>query len=215
MVGAFHICYDLAYGTHCPLSPSDRRLANPRSGSLSRATRKSAILARCTDPAPRATLGRPAAGDSKRRANDVRWSPALGGASSSPTARHTEPQMPSKHNRRDERVGFTCANCRANVPAGAFGTRHRNHCPHCLWSRHVDDETGDRRSPCRQPMEPIAIAAKGDGEWAIVHRCTGCGQVRLNRIAGDDAEIALLMLALRPLARPAFPLENLRSLGIT
>lgn len=55
-------------------------------------------------------------------------------------------------------------------------------------------------------MEPIAIAVRGEGEWAIVHRCTGCQTLKTNRIAGDDHELALLALALRPLASPAFPL---------
>ena len=103
--------------------------------------------------------------------------------------------------------GFSCVRCRAPVPAAAWGTKNRNHCPRCLWSRHVDDEIGDRRSACAQAMEPIAVAARPDGEWAIVHRCTGCGHLRANRIAGDDDERALLALALRPIAAPAFPLD--------
>jgi len=57
-------------------------------------------------------------------------------------------------------------------------------------------------------MEPIAIAARGDGEWTIVHRCTGCAHMRTNRVAGDDDELALLALALRPIAAPAFPLDR-------
>lgn len=57
-------------------------------------------------------------------------------------------------------------------------------------------------------MEPISIATKADGEWSIVHRCVGCGQLRTNRIAGDDDELALLGLALRPMNTPAFPLDS-------
>jgi hypothetical protein len=59
-------------------------------------------------------------------------------------------------------------------------------------------------------MEPIAISVRRDGEWALVHRCTGCDRIRTNRIAGDDSELALLSLALQPIARPAFPLDRLR-----
>lgn len=59
-----------------------------------------------------------------------------------------------------------------------------------------------------QPMEPIGIEVRGDGEWALIHRCAGCGVLRTNRIAGDDSERALLALALRPIARPAFPLDE-------
>lgn len=52
-------------------------------------------------------------------------------------------------------------------------------------------------------MRPIAIAVRDDGEWRIVHRCRACGELRLNRIAGDDNPVALMSLALRPLAAPA------------
>jgi len=62
-------------------------------------------------------------------------------------------------------------------------------------------------------MEPIAIDARDDGEWKIIHRCAGCGQIKINRIAGDDRELALLQLALRPLARPPFPLDHLDPRG--
>ncbi len=58
-------------------------------------------------------------------------------------------------------------------------------------------------------MEPIAIAVRGDGEWMIVHRCTACGTIKVNRIAGDDSDVLLVSMALRPLARPPFPLERL------
>jgi len=58
-------------------------------------------------------------------------------------------------------------------------------------------------------MRPIGIEVRADGEWAIIHRCTGCNALRANRIAGDDHEVALLALALRPLANPAFPLDVL------
>ena len=106
-------------------------------------------------------------------------------------------------------TAFLCTHCDRAIPGTAPGTVHRNHCPHCLWSLHVDLATGDRRSACRGPMEPIAIGIRPDGEWSIVHRCARCGLVRLNRIAGDDNEVLLVSMALRPLARPPFPLERL------
>lgn len=98
--------------------------------------------------------------------------------------------------------------CKVTVAQASWGTKHRNHCPSCLWSRHLDDEPGDRRCACREPMEPIAIEVRQDGEWAIVHRCRGCDTLRTNRIAGDDHELALLALALKPIASPAFPLSD-------
>jgi hypothetical protein len=44
-------------------------------------------------------------------------------------------------------------------------------------------------------MEPAAVCVRGDGEWLLVHRCTGCGTVHLNRIAGDDNPLPLMRLA--------------------
>lgn len=74
----------------------------------------------------------------------------------------------------------------------------------------MDTAIGDRRSPCRGLMEPIAIWVRRGGEWAIVHRCTECGAVRTNRIAGDDNELLLASIAVRPLAQPPFPLDEER-----
>jgi hypothetical protein len=92
------------------------------------------------------------------------------------------------------------------------GTAHRNHCPNCLWSRHVDDEPGDRASDCQSSMEPIAITVRGDGEWVIIHRCRGCGVLHANRSAGDDNPLLLVRLAVLPLAKPPFPLDRLGAL---
>jgi len=112
---------------------------------------------------------------------------------------------------------FVCEHCGQFVPSAGDGTEHRNHCPRCLWSRHLDLRPGDRRSPCRDLMEPIAVWVQPNGEWSVVHRCRRCSAVRTNRIAGDDSEVALMSLAVRPLARPAFPLDRLypekRALG--
>ncbi|MDF1809373.1 MAG: RNHCP domain-containing protein [Phycisphaerales bacterium] len=108
-----------------------------------------------------------------------------------------------------QKGGFNCIHCKGHIPYQSFGTKQRNHCPMCLWSKHVDDRIGDRRCSCQQKMEPISIAAKSDGEWSIVHKCVGCGQMRTNRIAGDDNEMVLLSLALRPISAPAFPLDML------
>ncbi|MEQ8316212.1 MAG: RNHCP domain-containing protein [Phycisphaerales bacterium] len=120
----------------------------------------------------------------------------------------------SHHGRRNESDGFTCICCRARVSGRAWGTKQRNHCPACLHSKHVDDQPGDRASACGGAMEPIAVAVRSSGEdageWVLVHRCNRCGVLRVNRIAGDDSERALLALALRPLARPAFPIDDPR-----
>jgi len=90
----------------------------------------------------------------------------------------------------------------------ATGTGHRNHCPTCLWSKHVDMSAGDRHSSCQGKMEPISVWVKSNAEWALVHRCTSCGTLKSNRIAGDDNEFALMSLAARAMAMPPFPLDR-------
>jgi hypothetical protein len=116
--------------------------------------------------------------------------------------------------RRRSPESFRCRHCRLDVPTDAPGTAHRNHCPNCLWSRHVDDTPGDRSvlDLCGASMEPIAITVRGDGEWVLVHRCQQCGTVHLNRTAGDDNPLLLVRIAVGPLARPPFPLEVLGGL---
>jgi ribosome biogenesis GTPase / thiamine phosphate phosphatase len=104
---------------------------------------------------------------------------------------------------------FTCRRCGAQVPGVVPGSAHRNHCPGCLWSRHVDHQPGDRAAGCEGNMEPVAVMVRADGEWALIHRCQACGALRTNRIAGDDNAAMLLSLVARPLARPPFPLERI------
>ncbi len=95
---------------------------------------------------------------------------------------------------------FRCVNCRLDVSLDAPGTAHRNHCPQCLASLHVDHRIpGDRASECRGRMEAVAVFTRPDGEWMIVHQCLRCGELSSNRIAGDDNALALVRLALRPL----------------
>jgi hypothetical protein len=55
----------------------------------------------------------------------------------------------------------------------------------------------------------VAVSVRGDGEWVLIHGCDGCGELHLNRMAGDDDPLALLRLAIRPLALPPFPFEVL------
>ena len=117
----------------------------------------------------------------------------------------------SRDQRRGERGerqrSFRCGHCRSDVSHRAVGTAHRNHCPNCLWSRHLDAGPGDRAARCGSLMEPIAITVRGDGEWVLVHRCGGCSELHLNRTAGDDNPLFLLRLAVKPLAKPPFPIE--------
>ncbi|MFI9018698.1 RNHCP domain-containing protein [Streptomyces griseus] len=100
------------------------------------------------------------------------------------------------HRRHD----FKCVGCRLIVSLDAPGTTHRNHCPNCLVSLHVDRRIpGDRAAACRGRMEALSMSVRPDGEWMIIHHCQSCGELSANRIAGDDNALALVRLALRPL----------------
>jgi DNA-directed RNA polymerase subunit RPC12/RpoP len=89
---------------------------------------------------------------------------------------------------------FKCHHCGMQVLVDMIGTKHRNHCPYCLWSLHVDIRPGDRVALCNGLMQPISVFARDDGEISIIHRCTVCGTLKINRIAGDDDHIQLIFI---------------------
>ena len=92
---------------------------------------------------------------------------------------------------------FTCKVCgRLCTPQNA-GSDHRNHCPNCLSSLHVD---------------PVAVWVRKGGEWAIIHRCRRCGALSSNRVAADDNPMKLMSIAMKPLCEPPFPLERLEEM---
>lgn len=87
---------------------------------------------------------------------------------------------------------FRCLHCGAEVSQQVLGSQNRNHCPFCLWSRHVDQNIGDRRSTCLALMRPLGLIEKtGGGELALLHHCEACGQYRKNRLAGDDSIVTI------------------------
>jgi hypothetical protein len=95
----------------------------------------------------------------------------------------------------DGSESFKCGHCKAFIGPTISGGRHRNHCPLCLYSRHVDDKRmGDRASECRALMAPIGYFFRPKGEQVVVHRCLGCGFERHNRVAADDSFLVLAEL---------------------
>ncbi len=89
---------------------------------------------------------------------------------------------------------FVCTNCKKSVEEqGNIGTHHRNHCPFCLFSKHLDmKKPGDRESKCKGDMQPIALAYKKDKEIMLVHECKDCKSISTNRISADDSEERIL-----------------------
>lgn len=115
-----------------------------------------------------------------------------------------------KHHPCDE--PFTCKVCgRPVVPTGA-GSDHRNHCPNCLSSLHLDVEPGDRAADCGGIMDAVGVWVRKSGEWAIIHRCRRCQALSSNRVAADDNPMKLMSIALRPLTAPPFPLERIEEM---
>ena len=76
---------------------------------------------------------------------------------------------------------FECAHCGAMV----FGNGYTNHCPHCLWSKHVDNNPGDRASDCGGMMIPISVETAGNG-FIITHKCEKCGKTIRQRSSEND-----------------------------
>ncbi len=94
---------------------------------------------------------------------------------------------------------FKCGHCKRFIGALPSGGRQRNHCPYCLYSRHVDDKRpGDRASTCNALMAPIGAFQRPNGEHCIVHHCLGCGFERFNRIGADDDFDLVLSLPVVP-----------------
>jgi len=114
-----------------------------------------------------------------------------------------------ERNDHTRQESFTCKNCGALVSPEGAGTRHRNHCPKCLCSLHMDIDPGDRTSLYKGIMEPIGVWVRKNGEWAIIHRCRVCGALSSNRVAADDNPTLLMSIAVKPLALPPFPLDKL------
>jgi DNA-directed RNA polymerase subunit RPC12/RpoP len=125
--------------------------------------------------------------------------------------------------RKDE---FKCTNCGSMVSLNreVSGVNNRNHCPYCLWSRHLDQrKAGDRLSTCRGRMEPLGLTVKHtlkryqsekQGELMLIHRCVACGKLSINRIAGDDNTLLLNDLFLRTQRMPQALAARLSAQGI-
>lgn len=76
---------------------------------------------------------------------------------------------------------FVCEKCGVEVE----GNGYTNHCPECLWSKHVDISPGDRINTCRGMMEPVRVEKKGK-EYTIIHKCVKCGFEKPNKAVVDD-----------------------------
>lgn len=88
-----------------------------------------------------------------------------------------------KNNRLFQRneEDFVCANCDAAV----FGDGYRNHCPCCLYSKHVDVNPGDRAEECGGMMKVVDIVLE-NGELVFTHECIECKKTKRNKAHSED-----------------------------
>jgi hypothetical protein len=121
---------------------------------------------------------------------------------------------------------FKCHYCLAHVCTHPIlsGVNNRNHCPYCLRSRHVDLlRPGDRMSACKAIMEPIGLTIKQRqkkygsgraGELMLIHRCSVCGKLSINRVAADDLTERLMEVFHSSMEMDATSQQKLEANGI-
>lgn len=122
---------------------------------------------------------------------------------------------------------FKCLHCQSYVSAAVWlaGVQNRNHCPYCLWSRHLDlFEAGDRLAACKAPMRPVGLTLKRSrnkyasvsvGELMLVHLCTDCSRISINRLAADDVSATMIEVYEDSLTASIWLQEQMDDIGIT
>lgn len=78
---------------------------------------------------------------------------------------------------------FICENCKNKV--SKLNYTARDHCPFCLYSKHVDIMPGDRMNTCLGLLKPIGIE-KFKNTYKIIYQCEKCKQIHKNIMANDD-----------------------------
>ena len=84
---------------------------------------------------------------------------------------------------------FVCEHCGVTV----VGNGYTNHCPECLYSKHVDNIPGDRANSCGGLMPPLRVEPDSTG-YIITHRCLICRAIKRNKAAAEDNRDRLIAL---------------------
>lgn len=92
--------------------------------------------------------------------------------------------------KRDEE--FICENCGKKV--SKLGYTSRDHCPYCLYSKHVDIMPGDREEDCKGLLKPIRVELDSKKGYVIIYKCEKCNAIRKNKAAEDDNKELLIKL---------------------
>jgi len=97
-----------------------------------------------------------------------------------------------KFTMRDE--NFICEHCGNKVTKLNYTAR--DHCPYCLYSKHVDINPGDRLNNCLGLLEPIGIEKFKD-TYKIIYKCSKCNELHKNIIANDDNMDLIIELSIQ------------------
>lgn len=89
---------------------------------------------------------------------------------------------------------FKCENCGLEVKPLSYTAR--DHCPNCLYSKHVDINPGDRLSNCLGLLKPIGIE-KFKSTYKIIYECEKCKYKHKNIVAKDDNVDLIIQLSVR------------------
>ena len=89
---------------------------------------------------------------------------------------------------------FTCEHCGMNV--NPLNYTSRDHCPYCLYSKHVDLNPGDRLNTCKGLLKPISIEKFKD-TYKIIYICEKCKKMHKNIMASDDDMNLIIELSIQ------------------
>lgn len=90
---------------------------------------------------------------------------------------------------------FTCENCGKTIEPLVYSAR--DHCPYCLFSKHIDILPGDRANECHGLLEPIKIE-KFKNTYKIIYKCQKCHKTHKNIMANDDDMNIIIELSKNP-----------------
>lgn len=76
---------------------------------------------------------------------------------------------------------FVCEHCGVKNA----GNGYTNHCTACLWSKHVDNNPGDREASCNGMMKPVGVEGIV-GKYDLVFKCELCGEIKRNKVWPED-----------------------------
>jgi hypothetical protein len=89
---------------------------------------------------------------------------------------------------------FKCEHCDKLIK----GSGYTDHCPHCLYSKHVDKNPGDRQEDCEGMMKPIGAKITSKG-YKIYYQCKNCGIKKSVKADSEDDFDKLLELSTKPI----------------